>query len=222
MRCVSIHALLAESDWRLIQPGCGRRVSIHALLAESDQHPLRLGHLFLSFNPRPPCGERLYPFGQDGNSVSGFNPRPPCGERPRNFMGRSVEQMFQSTPSLRRATGNTSNILLRGRFQSTPSLRRATARSRMQESPFRFQSTPSLRRATKRLPSQQVHNGGFNPRPPCGERLGRHPGFVFDVDVSIHALLAESDIWGAGRFLRLIVSIHALLAESDCLNGTCC
>ena len=77
----------------------------------------------------------------------------------------------------------------------------------------------------------------FYPRSPCGERLSalwmalnrllflstlslrratsrRALGFV-DPDVSIHALLAESDSWTLNINGALKVSIHALLAESD-------
>ena len=39
------------------------------------------------------------------------------------------------------------------------------------------------------------------------------------VDISIHALLAESDVEGDNFFYYADISIHALLAESD-LNGT--
>ena len=34
-------------------------------------------------------------------------------------------------------------------------------------------------------------------------------------DISIHALLAESDRLGLLGWLRVLISIHALLAESD-------
>ena len=34
-------------------------------------------------------------------------------------------------------------------------------------------------------------------------------------DISIHALLAESDVCGLRPILALRISIHALLAESD-------
>ena len=102
---VSIHALLAESDssvgwswgakwWfqstpslrratgRNIPVGQVHTVSIHALLAESDRAPCRV------FRPR-----------------AGFNPRPPCGERPHEARLPNDGLQFQSTPSLRRATG---------------------------------------------------------------------------------------------------------------------
>ena len=56
--CISIHALLAESDRETtsIKPVFG--ISIHALLAESD--PLRQLQFALcgDFYPRSPCGER--------------------------------------------------------------------------------------------------------------------------------------------------------------------
>ena len=80
----------------------------------------------------------------------------------------------------------------------------------------------------------------FYPRSPCGERLMRILLYVQEVQISIHALLAESD-GGALRtpphttgFLSTLslrratggldayceyitISIHALLAESDCV-----
>ena len=77
----------------------------------------------------------------------------------------------------------------------------------------------------------------FYPRSPCGERpvTARiiDPTFGFlstlslrratsapvacgpDADISIHALLAESDATTANKALQKIISIHALLAESD-------
>ena len=103
---------------------------------------------------------------------------------------------------------------------------------------FRFLSTLSLRRATGCLSSILIVLPHFYPRSPCGERrcAGRpRSGWK---DISIHALLAESDR-GCGwrhcilfRFLstlslrratakrwnsteRPVISIHALLAESD-------
>ena len=58
---ISIHALLAESDYlvRGQRPNWG--ISIHALLAESDAPwPARLASRAY-FYPRSPCGERLNP-----------------------------------------------------------------------------------------------------------------------------------------------------------------
>ena len=125
---VSIHALLAECDH---QPGrgnddgtcfnprtpCGVRlascngfhivstVSIHALLAECDGNVVL--HLFgsLSFNPRTPCGVRRYLPHRGGRNNHGFNPRTPCGVRPSTFHDGVRGISFQSTHSLRSATG---------------------------------------------------------------------------------------------------------------------
>ena len=103
---------------------------------------------------------------------------------------------------------------------------------------FVFLSTLSLRRATLEilLLCLAIHN--FYPRSPCGERRKYHRADKVRAYISIHALLAESDIpyqylssdfWnfyprspcGERRWLRCWqlaardISIHALLAESD-------
>ena len=57
--CISIHALLAESD--VNSDYYGRlcyEISIHALLAESDWQKYDLNKDCLDFYPRSPCGER--------------------------------------------------------------------------------------------------------------------------------------------------------------------
>ena len=56
----------------------------------------------------------------------------------------------------------------------------------------------------------------FYPRSPCGERLGQKRFLQKLAEISIHALLAESDRrGGVACYLDNIISIHALLAESD-------
>ena len=78
----------------------------------------------------------------------------------------------------------------------------------------------------------------FYPRSPCGERRKSGGSTIYDLDISIHALLAESDrrrvdyLYAACKFLSTLslrratdfispanltyeISIHALLAESD-------
>ena len=107
-----------------------------------------------------------------------------------------------------------------------------------------FLSTLSLRRATQVHRYRLKNHHYFYPRSPCGERLTVFSIFqvviiflstlslrratvylasqTFDIDISIHALLAESD---AG--LKLVkantrISIHALLAESDVKNARAC
>ena len=101
-----------------------------------------------------------------------------------------------------------------------------------------FLSTLSLRRATKQISGLWREQKYFYPRSPCGERPVNALKTHVDEDISIHALLAESDLHNAdiffcnfaflstlslrratGPLLRcgrcLHISIHALLAESD-------
>ena len=129
-----------------------------------------------------------------------FYPRSPCGER-LVFVGFFMAQnLFLSTLSLRRAT----------RYRHI-SFRR-----------FRFLSTLSLRRATPNTTRCRVIRSYFYPRSPCGERplsgssratvlvflstlsLRRatrsRGGYITKIDISIHALLAESDIFHVRSF----------------------
>ena len=55
----------------------------------------------------------------------------------------------------------------------------------------------------------------FYPRSPCGERLSSASDSLADTSISIHALLAESDLSVLHNVRPLRISIHALLAESD-------
>ena len=217
------------------------QISIHALLAESDNadYNYRSGHRY--FYPRSPCGERPAFSKLLATLLPDFYPRSPCGERPLGALWVLSTQIFLSTLSLRRATyhgflwpsrvGEISIHALLAEsdvciltilictvlFLSTLSLRRATRVLEVTRNAITgFLSTLSLRRATAR----------------------RALGFV-DPDISIHALLAESDVsWffvalkGRGNFyprspcgerrvhfdnfnLHCVISIHALLAESD-------
>ena len=101
-------------------------------------------------------------------------------------------------------------------FLSTLSLRRATSRPRLLSGcRAKFLSTLSLRRATKSLSNSagSVHN--FYPRSPCGERLQQKQHKGAYKNISIHALLAESDHSLRWEVFKNPISIHALLAESD-------
>ena len=104
--------------------------------------------------------------------------------------------------------------------------------------PGTFLSTLSLRRATKHSTNSKNRKRNFYPRSPCGERLHYDNYNLHCVEISIHALLAESDflltsairsptdfyprspcgerrINRVKRLLPSWISIHALLAESD-------
>ena len=122
-----------------------------------------------------------------------FYPRSPCGERLRARGRRFRASLFLSTLSLRRAT---------------------RARGRRFRASL-FLSTLSLRRATAFIQNQVDTLQNFYPRSPCGERLNEGVGKVAQYEISIHALLAESDIRSALCRRPHDISIHALLAESD-------
>ena len=101
-------------------------ISIHALLAESDWRTCAACTAKQYFYPRSPCGERLAYFQPHALSVlflstlslrratrfqcgaiqhnKDFYPRSPCGERPPYFSQPATLFKFLSTLSLRRAT----------------------------------------------------------------------------------------------------------------------
>ena len=126
---------------------------------------------------------------------------------------------FLSTLSLRRATNGFAGVL----FLIDISIHALLAESDVGLIFFLrgvslFLSTLSLRRATPIRDIIQWEGMNFYPRSPCGERqpMGRAPRQ--GIQISIHALLAESDYlatWKPDYICR--ISIHALLAESD--NG---
>ena len=106
------------------------------------------------------------------------------------------------------------------------------------KAPAVFLSTLSLRRATCFSKTWGDNLRYFYPRSPCGERRFCIDGVFTATEISIHALLAESDLPALASILQLSlflstlslrratvqigrcciyehISIHALLAESD-------
>ena len=79
-----------------------------------------------------------------------FNPRPPCGGRPGGSNFRACRGLFQSTPSVWRATRQDLKRQKTAKpFQSTPSVWRATSYFiELIDESSSFQSTPSVWRAT--------------------------------------------------------------------------
>ena len=207
---ISIHALLAESDYqgqagfRRLSPflstlslrrathttktiGGTHYISIHALLAESDRVA------------RTPT-----------TVVTDFYPRSPCGERQQADKHAQSPTQFLSTLSLRRATWSNRPVTMHTWIsihallaESDQELFRIVKpsynfypRSPCGERPKwtptkyrdkRFLSTLSLRRATARLDSRQQ---------PAG--------------ISIHALLAESDVYLIVLLIRGVLFLSTL------------
>ena len=124
-----------------------------------------------------------------------FYPRSPCGERPQDPQTYHQCQIFLSTLSLRRATN--------------------TQKRHLAKHPYFYPRSPCGERQ-KISENQYTQTSYFYPRSPCGER---QEDMMFEEQteqISIHALLAESDPRGGGYFHFIPnISIHALLAESD-------
>ena len=129
-----------------------------------------------------------------GRRSQDFDPCSLCGERRTRGGKGIIKDTFQFTLSLRRAT-----VLL----SSPPVMWQ------------RFQSTLSLRRATVGGCRYFCIIKNFNPRSPCGERLG---------DILAGALIRPFQSTLSSRratairefgLYRWDISIHALLTESD-------
>ena len=131
--------------------------------------------------------------------ASDFYPRSPCGERPRNGLAMRWNTCISIHALLAESDDKNECTSL---------------------APKPFLSTLSLRRATGRRRSGLFEHRDFYPRSPCGERRGA----VYlraGREISIHALLAESDYYPKTTVLPFMISIHALLAESDRCRMAC-
>ena len=124
---ISIHALLAESDYTMTTLICIALRFLSTLsLRRATTRPCPSRGRNRNFYPRSPCGER-HP---DAGSIQGpgdFYPRSPCGERrwsvdvPGWILGISIHALLaeSDTPRL-------SRVVPTPIFLSTLSLRRAT------------------------------------------------------------------------------------------------
>ena len=192
---ISIHALLAESDvFLLIFIHELIQISIHALLAESD----RL------------TSSAIAPYRAFQSTLSLRRATQQFNEQDADYA------KFQSTLSLRRATGFKEIAVTDYEFQSTLSLRRATPHLGQQNQvcPL-FQSTLSLRRATLRWNVSAIEPGDFNPRSPCGERPIQVWAMVFTAHFNPRSPCGERPTFAFLTKFFVAISIHALLAESD-------
>ena len=213
---ISIHALLAESDWgpRWIKCRHPPFLSTLSLRRATLAGPSGPAFLF-NFYPRSPCGERRYWFGVPvvGRSISihallaesdivlasfrayilNFYPRSPCGERRYTIRSFGRNTLFLSTLSLRRATPRGGSCYL----DNIISIHALLAES----DGFEL--------------ARLVACVNFYPRSPCGERRRRSVKLFRQNYISIHALLAESDPLSLASIIVKQISIHALLAESD-------
>ena len=194
-RKISIHALLAESDLKQFVVGDVMGISIHALLAESDG----------AMRSTTGCPMHFYP-------------RSPCGERP-SIAGRITSKgIFLSTLSLRRATGTLRTVSVRKIFLSTLSLRRAT-HIVLHVSYHKKYFYPRSPCGERHAPNHNsCPRSNFYPRSPCGERqiIQNRPCPSTGIFLSTLSLRRATNPKSTLSKYRDI-SIHALLAESDYL-----
>ena len=169
-RMVSIHALLAECDASGYNTMLGLDVSIHALLAECDA--------------RLRCNWPL---------PAGFNPRTPCGVRPSLYNHFQSIQTFQSTHSLRSATGS---------FRTLDDTVMVSIHALLAECDI-----------FAMIANFQYH--GFNPRTPCGVRLAAVLSECIDSGFQSTHSLRSATLLSIEDGDQHGVSIHALLAECD-------
>ena len=168
-------------------------ISIHALLAESDETLVILPKQLDNFYPRSPCGERRVTVlgiqHKVGISIHALLAESDASsQQERQAQHISIHALlaesdaciliisictalFLSTLSLRRATNGIRLVKHISGFLSTLSLRRATIILPNVYRCWKFLSTLSLRRATMVGRGTRLHEG-----------------------ISIHALLAESDL----------------------------
>ncbi len=156
----------------------GRRqnqISIHALLAESDNGSKRQTYHRYEFLSTLSLRRATRRYSACCVVLLYFYPRSPCGERPPPYKLMIHQKNFYP----RSPCGERPRRLIH------------------HLSTYQFLSTLSLRRATCYSLRHSAQGWHFYPRSPCGERLW--PGLLarpFFI-ISIHALLAESDPWGA-------------------------
>ena len=125
------------------------------------------------FYPRSPCGERRYRINaRYTKRAEDFYPRSPCGERLMDTLILANTMLFLSTLSLRRAT-------------CAPSITPTASRN------F-YPRSPCGERPFVLIVGKQSRD--FYPRSPCGERHYFACPFCEKCIISIHALLAESDV----------------------------
>ena len=175
-------------------------ISIHALLAESDFRFSAFDFLYLSFLSTLSL-RRATCQGQAGSAgYLHFYPRSPCGERLLWLLTSILTSRFLSTLSLRRATTkpiNQHQACLHF-YPRSPCGERPVTELRVTSKVHFYPRSPCGERQLRKCCFRRSSN--FYPRSPCGERPLRHSADCNYRSISIHALLAESD----RRYRRIV------------------
>ena len=168
---ISIHALRGEGDTITRAVQATTNISIHALRGEGDEVRSKKFKTVVYFNPRPPWGGRL-----------------------SREKGGEIKCLFQSTPSVGRATISESFGV---------------------KSTFYFNPRPPWGGRQDNHGDRHTHRY-FNPRPPWGGRpIAAVVLLIVYWDISIHALRGEGDEKKIPQAQIFRISIHALRGEGD-------
>ena len=193
---ISIHALLAESDWYNLHTTRGLEISIHALLAESDATNAETAAKAAQFLSTLSLRRATTIHSPTHSQRYNFYPRSPCGERHRPCDYTSPLTYISIHALLAESDWCISRKTpVQAAFLSTLSLRRATpaAQGIGRRADHFYPRSPCGERPTSWTPTPPLRH--FYPRSPCGERLDHGKPRAWDHKISIHALLAESDSW---------------------------
>ena len=170
------------------------RISIHALLAESDGKPKALKSRRCVFLSTLSLRRATAGVNSMLTLIQNFYPRSPCGERRSKRINRNIANSISihallaesdHAPSQHPCPHNISIHALLAESDTNRDVAKRTTDI--------FLSTLSLRRATIRKRQIIPVIEDFYPRSPCGERPFNICVHHTTKNISIHALLAESD-----------------------------
>ena len=167
---ISIHALRGEGDVRYALTAAERDISIHALRGEGDARRALCGNRDKNFNPRPPWGGR--PAADMSDLIRpNFNPRPPWGGR-HYVEPTEPETATISIHALRGEGDPPVRVWFSGSqlFQSTPSVGRATQQDLYCAQKDQISIHALRGEGDDRCRGLAWINSDFNPRPPWGGR----------------------------------------------------
>ncbi len=257
---ISIHALLAESD-AVTTVVVGPSRDFYPRSPCGERHRAKtISTKISNFYPRSPCGERHQEW-SGSQQPADFYPRSPCGER------QSTTRIFSFNPfiSIHALLAESDQRNRHNTIREHNFYPRSPCGERLHYDNYNLHCVEIsihalLAESDGPMKKGQVYYINFYPRSPCGERPRRtylqdaKQGFLstlslrrathYDnynlhcVEISIHALLAESDsifllplvlislflstlslrratVHFDNFNLHCVISIHALLAESD-------
>ena len=192
LRSISIHAPRVGSDGRKRTEKAKLKISIHAPRVGSDRQDTGGTSETKNFNPRSPCGERLFAqklstasdifqstlpvWGAttvhtlQRNAYDNFNPRSPCGERRTGRTFPFPSRRFQSTLPVWGATVNCDGV---------------------DKQVYISIHAPRVGSDVWLWPGP-LHRWHFNPRSPCGERQTEH-----DRQKRNKTFQSTLPVWGA-------------------------